>query len=138
VLRELAEKMAPAGLFPKLIVNYTRVVKMVVASAVDSEGELIHPHKWNHDFIEMPIVRKELQHRPTVTEGELSEMLSNAKGRAVVLFALQAGIGLRIGEALALKAADLSPDCPPSTFGGASGTDRSRNPKPQARCVSSM
>jgi len=55
--------------------------------------------------------RKELQHRPTVTEMELSAILSNAKGRYAVLFSLLAGTGLRIGEALALKITDLSPDC---------------------------
>jgi len=111
VLRELVEKMAAAGLSPQSIVNYARVVKMVVASAVDSEGEQLYPRKWNHDFIGMPIVRKELQHRPTVTEAELGAILSKAKGRYAVLFALLAGIGLRIGEALALKVADLSSDC---------------------------
>jgi integrase len=111
VLRELVEKMAAAGLSPKSIVNYARVVKMVVASAVDSDGEQIYPRKWNHDFIGMPIVRKELQHRPTVTETELREILSNAKGRYAVLFSLLAGTGLRIGEALALKVTDLSSDC---------------------------
>ena len=99
VLRELVEKLAVAGLSPQSIVNYSRVVKMVVASAVDSNGEQVHPRKWNHDFIGIPIVRKELQHRPTVTEMELSAILSNAKGRYAVLFSLLAGTGIRIGEA---------------------------------------
>jgi integrase len=111
VLRELVEKMAAAGLSPQSIVNYSRVVKMVVASAVDLEGEQIYPRKWNHDFIGMPIVRKELQHRPSITETELCAILSNAKGRYAVFFSLLAGTGLRIGEALALKVTDLSPGC---------------------------
>jgi integrase len=111
VLRELVEKMAAAGLSPQSIVNYSRVVKMVVGSAVDSEGEQIYPRKWNHDFIGMPIVRKELQHRPSITETELSAILSNAKGRYAVFFSLLAGTGLRIGEGLALKVTDLSPGC---------------------------
>jgi integrase len=110
MLRELVDKMAAAGLSPKSIVNYSRVVKTVVASAVDSDGEQIHPRKWNHDFIGIPIVRKELQHRPTVTETELNAILSKAKGRYAVLFALLAGAGLRIGEALGVKVTDLSPD----------------------------
>ena len=84
---------------------------MVVASAVDSEGEQIHPRKWNHSFIGLPIVDPNKQHRPTVTETELGEILASAKGRYVVLFALLAGTGLRIGEALGLKPTDLSPDC---------------------------
>ena len=110
-LRELVEKMAAAGLSPKTMFNYTQVVKLVVASAVDSDGEQVHPRKWNHDFIGLPVVEKEKQHRPTVTEAELGEILTRSKKRFAVLFAVLAGTGLRIGEALALKSTDLSPDC---------------------------
>ena len=111
VLRELVDRMTAAGLSAKTIVNYSQVVKLVVASAVDSDGEPIYPRRWNHDFIGLPIVDPSKQHRPTVTEAELGEILANAKGRYAVLFALLAGTGLRIGEALGLKTTDLSPDC---------------------------
>ena len=110
-LRELIEKMAAAGLSAKTIVNYTQVVKFVVASAVDEDGEQIYPRKWNHDFVGLPVVKKEEQHRPTVTESELGEILTSAKGRYNMLFTLLAGTGLRIGEALALKNTDVSSDC---------------------------
>ena len=109
-LKDLIEKMIAAGLSAQSIVNYTKVVKMVVASAVTAEGEQIYPRKWNHDFIGMPILRKEEQYRPTITESELGEILVSARERYVVLFALLAGTGLRIGEALGLKPSDLSPD----------------------------
>ena len=111
VLRELVAKMVAAGLSPKTIVNYSQVVKLVVASAVNDEGDQIYPRKWNHDFIGIPLVQKEKQHRPTVTETELGEILSSVSERYRVLFALLAGTGLRIGEALGLKGSDLSPDC---------------------------
>jgi integrase len=110
-LRGLVGKMAAAGLSPKTIVNYSQVVKLVVASAVSDDGEQLHPRKWNHDFIGLPIVEKEKQHRPTVTEAALGEILASSKERYAVLFALLAGTGLRIGEALGLKPTDLSPDC---------------------------
>jgi integrase len=109
-LRELIEKMVSGGLAPKTIVNYAQVVKMVVASAVDADGEQIYPRKWNHDFVGLPIVCKEQQHRPTVTEEEITSLLSKARRRYAVLFALLAGSGLRIGEALALRASDFTPD----------------------------
>jgi integrase len=108
-LRALVEKMSSAGLSAKTIVNYSQVVKLVLASTVDAEGEQIYPRKWNHDFIGLPIVRKEGQHRPTVNESEIGKSL-NAKERYAVIFALLAGTGLRIGEALALKTASFSPD----------------------------
>jgi integrase len=87
------------------------VVKLVVASAVNEEGEQIYPRTWNHDFIGLPIVRKDKQHRPTISQAELEEILSIAKGHYAVLFALLAGTGLRIGEALGLKTSDLTLDC---------------------------
>lgn len=111
VLRELVEKMAAAGLSPKTIVNYTQVVKLVVASAVDADGEQLYPRKWNHDFIGLPIVEPNKQHRPSVTKAELGEILATTNKRYGVLFALLAGTGLRIGEALGLKMEDLSQGC---------------------------
>jgi integrase len=110
-LKGLIEKMVSAGLSAQTIVNYTKVVKMVVASAVNDEGEEICPRKWNHNFVGMPILKREEQHRPTVTEAELGEILASTSERWAVLFALLAGTGLRIGEALALKPTDLSADC---------------------------
>jgi integrase len=110
-LKELVEKMAQAGLSTKSIVNYTTVAKLVVSSAVNSEGEQLHPRKWNHDFVGMPIVRPEEQHRPTLTEGHLGEILEGCNQRYRALLALLAGTGVRIGEALGLKASDFSSDC---------------------------
>ena len=110
-VRDLVEKMSAAGLAEKTIVNYTQVVKLVMASAVDADGDQIYPRKWNHDFIGLPIVKKEAQHRQTVTKAELESILSNAKGRYKLLIALLAGTGLRIGEALGLKIEDFSDDC---------------------------
>ena len=103
--------MFSAGLSPQTIVSHSKVVRMVVSSAVSSDGDQIHPRKWNHDFIGLPIVDPNKQRRPTVTEAELREILANTKKRYAVLFALLAGTGLRIGEALGLKPTDLSPDC---------------------------
>jgi integrase len=86
-------------------------VKLVVASAVDEEGNQIHPRIWNHEFIQLPLVIKETQKRPTITDAETSAMLSTLKGRDAVLVALVAGTGLRIGEALAVRTDDFDPLC---------------------------
>jgi integrase len=112
VVRDLIEKMSAAGLSAKTIVNYVQVAKMVVASAVSEEGEQIYPRTWNHDFIQLPLVRKDKQHRPAVTAADLAFILSNTTERKyAVLFALLAGTGLRIGEAFALRSTDFGPDC---------------------------
>jgi integrase len=110
-LRGLIETMAEGGLAAKTIVNYSQVVKMVLASAVNADGDQLYPRKWNHDFIGLPIVEKEKQHRPTVTATELEEVLASAKRRYAVIFALLAGAGVRFGEVLAVQDTSLSPDC---------------------------
>ena len=111
VLRELVGKMVAANLSPKTIVNYTQVVKLVVASAVNEDGDQIHPRVWNSAFVGIPIVDKTKQRRPTVTQTELEEILTSVKDRYRVLFALLAGTGLRIGEAVGLKTTDFGPEC---------------------------
>jgi len=110
-LKALVEKMSEAGLSAKSIVNYCAVAKMVVGSALTDDGEQIYPRKWNHDFIGIPIVDTTKQRRPTLTPEQVSTVVSNAKGRYKFLFALLAGTGLRVGEALGLKVTDLDPDC---------------------------
>jgi len=110
-LRELVEDMAAAGLAAKTIVNYSQIVKLVVASAVSAEGDQLYPRTWNHDFVGLPIVRKETQHRPTITKDGIAEVLGGTKQRYGIIYALIAGAGLRIGEALALRPENLSTDC---------------------------
>ena len=110
-MRQFVEILSVAGLAPKTIVNVVTVVKLVVASAVDEEGDQLHPRVWNHEFIQLPLVIKEKQNRPTITETEISALLKNVNERYAVLVALVAGTGLRIGEALALRTEDFDPDC---------------------------
>jgi hypothetical protein len=73
-LKLLIETMATGGLYAKTIVNYSQVPKMVVASVVTADGEQVYPRKWNHDFIGLPIIDRNRQHRPTVTEAEVGDI----------------------------------------------------------------
>jgi integrase len=110
-LRQFVEILTAAGLAPKTIVNVVTVVKFVVASAVDEEGDQIHPRVWNYEFIQLPLVIKENQSRPTIHEAEIPELLNSLKSRYAVLVALVAGRGLRIGEALAVRTEDFDSAC---------------------------
>ena len=69
----------------------------MVASAIGDDGEELFPRKWNHDFLDMPLVEK--QHQPTFTAETMSAIVEKADGQEQVLYALLAGTGLRIGEA---------------------------------------
>ena len=103
VAKQLVIRMREANLADKTIVNYFQVVKAVVASAVSSEGEQLYPRNWNFHFIGLPVIDEKKQRKPSLTTSEVEQILGRAKGRYKVLFALLAGTGLRIGEALGLK-----------------------------------
>jgi integrase len=104
-LKALVCKMAEAGFTPKTMHNYLQVAKMVVASAVNEQGEELHPRKWNHEFIDLPQVTG--QRTPTFTAEDIVKIISAASGMLRVLFALLSGTGMRIGEALALEVKDI-------------------------------
>jgi integrase len=89
----------------KSINNYVQVVKMVVASAVDDDGEEIYPVKWKNDFMDLPEVRG--QRTPCFSAAEVEAIVAKASGQYALLYAFLAGSGLRIEEAFALQVEDV-------------------------------
>lgn len=109
-LKSLVAKMHAAGLSPKTIGNYIGLAKLVVASAVDENGDPLFPRNWNHEFMDMPIVQN--QRQPAFKPDMVSSIVGSADGQEQVLYALLAGTGLRIGEALGLEIdKHISEDC---------------------------
>jgi hypothetical protein len=64
-MKQLVAKMVAGGLAPKSISNYTQIVKMVVASALNEQGEEIHERKWNHEFVDLQKIKKHEQKSST-------------------------------------------------------------------------
>jgi hypothetical protein len=79
-------------LAPKTQHEIVRVVKMVVASAVDEDGEYRYARNWNSKFIDLP--RVENQHSPTIDTKTIERLLRERKPRYAVLYSLLAGTGL--------------------------------------------
>jgi integrase len=102
-LKGLVEKMVEAGLSPKTVNTYSQVVKSVVASAVNEEGEQLFPRKWNHEFVDMPVVDKSKQNTPHFTSEVIAGILKSSKGYKQMFCALLGGTGLRAGEAIGLE-----------------------------------
>jgi integrase len=102
-LKRLVEKMVGAGLSPKTVNTYSQVVKSVVASAVNEEGEQLFPRKWTHEFVDMPVVEKSKQNTPHFTSEVIAGILAASKGYKQMFCALLAGTGLRAGEAMGLE-----------------------------------
>jgi integrase len=108
-VKTLVSKMHEAGLSAKTITTYIGLVKLVVASALDKNGEQLFPRKWNHEFIDLPVVGN--QRQPVFTSEMVGKILQKAEGQDRVLLALLAGAGLRVGESLGLEVKHLADDC---------------------------
>jgi integrase len=97
---------------PKTIVNYYLIAAAVFASAKDRKGKALFPRQWDRDYIGLPVVNRKNQNAPTVEAREIETILALAKRQYRVLYALLAGSGLRIAEALGLEIGKhLDPDC---------------------------
>jgi integrase len=108
-VKSLVKKMSDAELSAKTISNYVGLVKLIVASAIDENGEQLFPRKWNHDFMDMPVVQR--QHQPCFTAETISAIVQKADGQEQVLYVLLPGTGLRIGEALGLEVKHFTNGC---------------------------
>jgi hypothetical protein len=97
LVEEMAEKLAASS-----IRDYANVVKAVVASAIDENGEQLFPRKWNDGYIDAPLVEE--QNQPSTTSEGMTKILKKASRQYRMLYALLAGCGpLRAGEALGLE-----------------------------------
>ena len=103
VLKQVVAAMVKGGLSAKTVNTYTQVVKSVVASAVNEEGEELFPRKWNHEFVDMPVVKKSTQNTPSFSREIMSGLAKWKYRRERMLFILCGAAGLRIGEALGLE-----------------------------------
>ena len=108
VLKRLVAEMSAAHLSAKTIVNYSGLVKLVVASAKNQEGEPLFPREWDSEFIDLPLV--ENQRQPRFSAETMSSIVQGPTGQYRVLYALLAGFGLRVGEAIGLTVENISPD----------------------------
>jgi integrase len=104
-------KMHEAGLSAKSVVNYTKLIKPIVASARTDKGDQIYPRQWDPEFADLPTIEKGSQYRPTITTSQIESTLLLLSARERVLVGLLAATGLRIGEPLALRPDDFSSDC---------------------------
>lgn len=97
-LKTLVSKLSADGLSASTIVGVVTVVKLVVASAVNEQGEELYPRTWNHEFIDLPVIDSNSQKAPVVDVKSIQYALRQAQGQEKALYALLAGSGLRIEE----------------------------------------
>ena len=99
-VKRLVTIMSKAGLSPKTITSYVQVVKAVVASAVNDEGEELFPRKWNAEFIDLPVVDRSKQNTPSFSAEVMSGLAKWRYRQQQMLFVLCGATGTRkIGRA---------------------------------------
>jgi integrase len=109
-LKNLVNKMNEGGLSPKSISNYAQIVKVVMKSVRDEKGQRLFNVQWDHEYIDMPVVKN--QRQPSFTGEVVTGILRQTEEEKYrVLFALCASAGLRFGEALGINMKNVSPDC---------------------------
>ena len=108
VMKKFVAELSEAGLSPASIAGITQLVKNIVKSAVDENGNALFPRVWRSDFIDQPIVNRNEQRTPTITALEVSRAISAAPSQYGPLLALTAATGARISEILAIKGAPQS------------------------------
>ena len=112
-VRGLVKKLHDRKLAPKTIVEIVTTAKLVVAS-LKVNGEEVYRRTWDHEYIDLPIVDPEDQNSEAFTPQQMTEILDTAFAAAVrkpknvtyMLSLIVGGLGLRIGEALAIKVRD--------------------------------
>lgn len=104
LLKAVCEELQGQEYSAKTINDILVVIKQIVKSAVDSEGNFLHPREWNSKFIDAPSI--ENQKQPTVTAETLQGAIRRAIPADKALYALLAGTGLRINEALGIVVFD--------------------------------
>ena len=105
-LKVLVKMLSDEGLSASTITGVAVVVKLVVASAVNEQGEELYPRSWNSEFADLPVVNPVSQKAPIATREGVQDAIGAARGQDKALYALLAGTGLRVGEALALAISD--------------------------------
>jgi len=102
VLKDVAAALSEKKLSAATIELNLNIIKQIRASVLDYEGAQVYPYTWNSDFIDAPVLNKKDQKRPIANAQAVQAAISCGSPEQRALWAVLAGTGLRIAEALAL------------------------------------
>lgn len=102
-MRKFVGKLAAADLSVASINGVINLVKGIIRSATDENGNEMYPRTWNNNFIDLPIIDPRSQKAPIISREALQEAISGAQEKFKPLYSFLAGTGLRIAEALAVQ-----------------------------------
>jgi integrase len=110
-LEAIAEKTTKSGkaFSGTTVEHHFKVIKLVIASIMDGEGEEVYPRKWKYNFI-FENIAKGKPSQPCFSASQVAAIVAAAKGHYAVMYALQAATGMRFSELLAIKVDPYSED----------------------------
>lgn len=83
------------------------MAKAIVEFSLDADGEPVHKRTWNNNRIDLPLIDKREQLRPTLEADEISSLIAAATAEwERMLYILCAATGMRIAEGLDLHIAN--------------------------------
>ena len=92
------------GWAPSTLADHILVIKLIISSATDAEGEELFPRTWKRRVINAPRVDRDKQHTPCLTRDEVETLLRKAKTEQErLIYAFLCGSGLRISEVQAMR-----------------------------------
>jgi integrase len=102
-VRRIIQNMQQAGLTAKTVRTYVGTLQAIFAAAVDSDMIGRSPVRLRSLGLR-PVVKKE---RPTISASQLNALADSIDGRYRALVLLAGMVGLRWGEAIALRVGDV-------------------------------
>jgi integrase len=89
---------------PSTVADHVLVIKLIIASAVSEEGELLFERNWSRKIINAPRVERAKQHTPCLTSDAVETLLRKSKAEQErMIYAFLCGSGLRVSEAQAVR-----------------------------------
>lgn len=103
-MKKFVQDCARFNWSPSTLADHVLIVKLILASAVNEEGDCLHPRKWNRRFVNAPAVETSKQKRFVFTRDQIETLLREAKSEQERLFyAVSAGTGMRLGEVRSIR-----------------------------------
>lgn len=100
-VRDVVTKLSEQGYMPRTIQTNVFLIKAIVKSATDFNGNQKYPVSWSSQTIDAPSIGN--SNKAVVSAQTISDAISKATPDRKALYALLAGTGLRINEARAVK-----------------------------------
>src|SRR5260370_39949399 len=89
---------------PSTLGDHILIIKLIISSATDAEGEELFPRTWKRRVINAPRVERNKQHTPCLTSDAVETLHRKAKTEQErLIYAFLCGSGLRVSEAQAVR-----------------------------------